>query len=96
MTLNIAGIDVVHNIDQNRFEVNLGEKQAQLIYNIRTGLFILLHTGVPAEFQGHGIAGKLAYHALEFARKEGLKVRSYCSYTTWFIENHPEFQELLG
>ena len=88
--------DVVHKPADNRFEVELGEKKATLVYSIRVGLFIMLNTYVPPAFRGRGIAGKMAVAALEYAKKEGLKVRSYCSYTTYFIETNPEHKELLG
>jgi uncharacterized protein len=96
MMINDSQIEVVHNIGNNRFEVDLGKEKAVLIYMIKAGLFILLHTEVPPAFEGNGIAGKLAGEALEYAKNEGLKVRSYCSYTTRYIERHAEYQHLLG
>jgi predicted GNAT family acetyltransferase len=96
MNTSITEITVSHNIAENRFEVDLGEEKAVLIYLIKAGLFIMLHTEVPPPFEGRGIAGKMAAAALEFAKKEGYKVRSYCSYTTLYIERHPEYGELLG
>jgi hypothetical protein len=96
LNFNIANLEVVHNYASNRFEVDLGKDKAVLIYMIKAGLFILLHTEVPPPFEGRGIAGKMAREALEYAKNEGLKVRSYCSYTTRYIERHPKYQDLLG
>jgi predicted GNAT family acetyltransferase len=93
---DVSTFAVVHLLTENRFEVSLGKEKAILIYMIKAGLFILLHTEVPPAFEGRGIAGLMARVALEYAKSEGLKVRSYCSYTTYYIENHPEYQELLG
>jgi predicted GNAT family acetyltransferase len=90
------GYKVVHLQAENHFEVDLGKENAMLIYRIKAGLFVLLHTEVPPAFEGKGIAGEMARAALEYARKEGLKVRSYCSYTTYYIEKHQEYQDLLG
>lgn len=87
---------VVHLPANNRFEVDLGKDKAVLIYMVKAGLFILLHTEVPPPYEGQGIAGKMAREALEYAKNEGLKVRSYCSYTTRFIERHAEYHDLLG
>ena len=87
---------VVHSLANNRFEVDLGNDKAVLIYMIKAGLFILLHTEVPPAFEGRGIAAKMAKAALDYARSEGYKVRSYCSYTTWYIERHQEYSELEG
>jgi len=55
-----------------------------------------MHTEVPPAFEGQGIAAMMARAALDFAKTKGYKVRSYCSYTTRFIERHPEYQDLLG
>lgn len=96
MKLKISDFEAVHNLTNNRFEVDLGKEKAVLIYMIKAGLFIILHTEVPPAFEGWGIAGKMAQSALEYAKNEGLKVRSYCSFTTRFIERHPEYQGLLG
>lgn len=89
-------IKVIHKITVNRFEVDLGQEKAMLIYMIKAGLFIMLHTEVPPAFEGQGIAAKMAKTALDYAKKKKLKVRSYCSFTTRYIERHKEYQELLG
>ena len=87
---------VSHNKENNRFEVDLGKDKAVLIYMIRAGLFLLMHTEVPPAFEGGGIAASMARTALDYARENGYRVRSYCSYTTRFIERHPEYQEMEG
>jgi uncharacterized protein len=87
---------VVHNISACHFEVDLGKEKAILIYMIKAGLFIMLHTEVPPEFEGRGIAGKMAKAALDYAKQNGFKVRSYCSYTTRYMERHPEYSEIEG
>lgn len=94
--IDISTYTIVHRQADNHFEADLGEEKAKLIYRINAGLLVLLHTEVPPRFRRKGIAGMLATAALEYAKKEGLKVRSYCSYTTRFIENNPEYLELLG
>jgi len=93
---NDSGYKVTHLLADNRFEVDLGKEKAILIYMIKAGLFVLLHTEVPPAFEGRGIAGMMSRAALEYAKNEGLKVRSYCSYTTYYIENHAEYQDMLG
>jgi predicted GNAT family acetyltransferase len=93
---DVFNTDVVHNQDNNRFEVDLGSDKAVLVYMIKEGFFILLHTEVPPAFEGRGIAGRMAKAALEYAKKEGYKVMSYCSYTTMYIQRHPEYKEMMG
>jgi hypothetical protein len=89
--------EVIHDQKTERFEIHLGEGQvAQLIYQIHNDLMLFSHTEVPPAFEGKGIAGRLAGTALNYAREHGLKIRSYCSYITMYIERHPEYQEYLG
>jgi predicted GNAT family acetyltransferase len=87
---------VTHNLRASRFEVELPGEPAVLVYMLRPDLLVLMHTEVPPEFEGRGIAALMAKAALEFAKDSGLKVRSFCSYTTRYIERHKEYQELLG
>jgi len=91
-----TNIQVIHNQAQSRFEVDLGKEKAVLIYMIKAGLFVMLHTEVPPQFEGRGIAGQMAKLAMEFARAKGYKLRSYCSYTTRYMERHPEYKALEG
>jgi predicted GNAT family acetyltransferase len=87
---------VIHNQTANRFEVSLSGGPAILIYSIRSGLFLLMHTEVPVLFEGRGIAASMSKTALEYAKENGYKVRSYCAYITRYIDRHPEYKELLG
>ncbi len=87
---------VIHNPSHNRFEVDLGKEKAVLIYSIKAGLFISMHTEVPEAFEGRGIASAMTKAALDYAKENGFKVRSYCSYTTRYLERHPEYHDLEG
>lgn len=87
---------VIHVKELNRFEVPLPGEPAVLIYKVKAGFILLLHTEVPPQYEGRGIAGRLAKAALEFAVENKLKVKSFCSFTTRYIERHPEYQGLLG
>lgn len=92
-----TGLKVIHNEPAGRFEVPLADAEnAVLIYMIKASLFIITHTEVPPKYQGQGIAALLAEKALNYARQKELKVRSYCSYTTRYIDKHPGYQNLLG
>jgi predicted GNAT family acetyltransferase len=53
-----------------------------------------MHTGVPSEVGGRGIAGALTLAAFQAARSEGWKVKPACSYAAGWLERHPEFADL--
>lgn len=89
-------ITVLHLPDERRFVVRLEGREAELAYRRRDATTIdFLHTGVPPELGGRGIAGKLAEAGLGFARSEGLKVRPYCPFVRGYIGKHPAFADLV-
>jgi predicted GNAT family acetyltransferase len=59
------------------------------------GRISFLHTYVPPELEGRGIAGQLARYALEHARANRLAVVPHCPYVRAYIDRHPEYQDLV-
>jgi predicted GNAT family acetyltransferase len=85
----------VHNETENRFEAGSAPNLAKLEYRLESSAMNIVHTEVPAEYQGQGLAGKLATSALEWARAQGLKVIPSCPYVKSYIAKHPEFADLV-
>lgn len=96
MELNYDQLEVKHNEDANRFEVALGDQIGEMVYSKRTGNYVFLHTEVPKEHGGRGIADKMAKFALETARSEGVKVVPLCPFVKKYIARHPEYEELVA
>ena len=86
---------VRHNEKRHRFEAGGTENPAHLDYRLREGVVDMVHTEVPAEYQGQGLAGKLAAAALDWARESGRKVVPSCSYIKGYLGKHPEYEDLL-
>ncbi len=85
-------MEVVNNREKHHFEMGA----AVLTYREKPGEIAYLHTEVPKELEGKGIAGKLAKTALEYAREQGLKVHPFCPFVKTYIERHPEYQDLVA
>jgi predicted GNAT family acetyltransferase len=95
--LNTANdpIEVKYNPDASRFEVQLGDgKFAQIAYQMEGDVMLFVHTEVPKEFGGRGIADKMAYAALEYAKANGLQVMALCPFVKAYIGRHPEYQPI--
>lgn len=88
-------MEIRHNEEHHRFEAGHLPNLAKLNYRMQGAAVDLVHTEVPAEYQGQGLAGKLATAALEWARAKGLKVIPSCSYVRGYIAKHPEFEDLV-
>lgn len=82
---------VINNLQNLRFEIDLVGGKAFLEYRWYKNDLALMHTVVPEEFEGIGIAGLLAKTALEYAKDKGLKIIVYCPFVRSYIKRHPEY-----
>jgi uncharacterized protein len=89
---DINNIEVKHNAGETRFEVQLGDKMAFIEYDIAGNNMVFTHTEVPPEFEGKGIAAKMAKVALDYALEKGHKIQAFCPYVKGYVERHPEYQ----
>lgn len=91
-----SGPSIQHQPDRSRFATTVDGHEAELDYQREGDVLAIIHTGVPAEIGGRGIAGALVRAAFDFARREGLRVRPACSYAASWSERHPEYAGLLA
>lgn len=90
-------VDVVHNVQGSRFEVIIdGEVAGQIDYTVSGDVITYTHTGVPAAFEGRGIASSLAKFALDQARTQGQTVVPQCPFVAEYINRHPQYADLLA
>lgn len=83
-------IDVRHNIVAQRFEATVAGKLCRADYRRSGNELQMIHTEVPVEARGRGIAGELVRAALAYADEERLDVVPLCSYVRAFLQRHPE------
>lgn len=88
-------VKVENNPAQHRFEVNTGGQIAVVEYIQGKDYIVFAHTEVPESLEGQGIASKLAYTALEFAKENHLQVIPICPFFISYIRRHPEYKALL-
>jgi uncharacterized protein len=82
-------------VTMGRFEMEQDGKVAYLEYSLAGKILGLIHTEVPPELRGKGLAGALAESAFQYARENELKVDVICPAVGAFVEKHPEYRELL-
>jgi predicted GNAT family acetyltransferase len=78
-----------------RFELERDGKTAYLEYNLAGNILQLVHTEVPAELRGLGLASDLAKSALDWARENNAKVDVICTSVAAYMAKHPEYNDLL-
>lgn len=84
--------DIVLNESQQRFELDVDGHLAYAAFLRQPGVIIYNHTVVPQAVGGRGVGSRLVRHALDYAAKQGLKVRPDCSFVRSYIDRHPEYQ----
>jgi predicted GNAT family acetyltransferase len=90
-------VEFIDRPEQARFVVTVnGEIAGFATYRLRDDLITFIHTEVDAAFGGHGLGTRLVVHALDDARRRGLRVRPLCPLFAKFISEHTEYQELLA
>jgi predicted GNAT family acetyltransferase len=86
---------VVNNKTRHRYELAVEGHIAATYYSLADGVITFIHTEVPPELGGRGVASALIRGALEQVRADGLKVIAQCPFVKAFIEKHPDYQDLL-
>ena len=87
---------VTDNPAQSRFEITIDGHRAVAIYELAPGAITFLHTLVPEELKGRGLAGGLVLAGLASARERGLVVVPKCPVFAAYMRKHAETQDLLS
>lgn len=72
-----------------------GEWIAELSYVKDDTTMTIDHTETDEKLRGEGIGQDMIKAAVEYARKNGLKINPACPYARKVIEETPEFQDIL-
>lgn len=88
---------VTHNQQAKRFEVEESGETAVLTYQmLGDDILVYEHTRVPKAISGQGIGTALVKYALDYARDHDFKVVPQCFFVSDYIENHPEYNDLVA
>jgi predicted GNAT family acetyltransferase len=78
MKIDVDSLPVRNNEAEGQFEIEVAGELPLLAYFVRGSAIYLVHTEVPESLEGHGLAAKVAQHALDYARANGLTVVPRC------------------
>jgi glutathione S-transferase len=87
---------VRENVEAHRFERLIRDDAiAAVYYRDEGGRLALIHTEVPFEFSGQGIATDLAHGAFGLLRESGRKAILKCEFMARFANAHPEYADVV-
>ena len=89
-------MDVRDNPEAHRYEATIDGVLAGVAeYEPAEGRLVFVHTEVRPEFEGQGVASRLASTALDDVRARGLRATPKCPYIAAYIRRHPEYADLV-
>lgn len=89
-------IELIDNTDKSRFEVEIKDKMAIMDYKKKDNKLYILHTEVPKEFEGKGIASAMVKKVLNLIKEKDMKLVSLCPFVSGYIKRHPEYKSLVA
>ena len=89
-------IELIDNKDKSRFEVEIEDKMAIMDYKKKDNKLYILHTEVPKEFEGKGIASAMVKKVLNLIKEKDMKLVSLCPFVSGYIKRHPEYKSLVA
>jgi len=84
------------NKERQRFELDVEGKIAFANYRMMSDVVIITHTETPPALRGRGIGSDLVKGALEQIQAEGHKVRAGCSFVADYLDQHPEYADMIA
>ena len=88
---------VTDNRSLSRYEIIVDGRVAGFADYVDDGARVVMpHTVVEHEHRGKGLAAIVVRHALDDLRSRGRSVVPSCWYVEQFIDEHPEYRDLLA
>jgi predicted GNAT family acetyltransferase len=89
-------VEIENNEADSRWEAKLDGRVVGFVeYKARPDHVTLIHTEVNPEFEGQGIASRLARTVLDDAVARGQRMTLYCPFITSYVARHPEYQQYI-
>jgi len=85
-----------HNPAAMRFEAIVEGMLCRADYRMHGDTMMLVHTEVPQQLEGRGIASALVKAAFKHAADNGMDVLPVCSFVRTWAQRHPEIEPLLA
>ncbi|MFV0158968.1 N-acetyltransferase [Empedobacter falsenii] len=95
MNEELIPLQVVKNEKTVRFELNVDGFIAFIDYKQDDNVIKLIHTEVPDELGGRGVAAALVEKTLVYLEEHGNVLFPYCPYVFAYIKKHPEWKRIV-
>lgn len=94
--MNYDDIKLINNTAIHNFELFVDGHRAFIDYKMKENKIYLIHTEVPKELQGRGVAEAIVEKAFAYIESHKLVLVPLCTYVQIFLRKHPEWDRLLA
>jgi uncharacterized protein len=90
-------VEVRDNPEEHRYEILVDGRLSGIAeYQVSGSTVVLPHTEIIPALRGQGLGAALVRGALDDVRRSGRAVVAGCWYVARFIDDHPEYGDLLA
>jgi uncharacterized protein len=93
--MNFEDIPLVNNEAIHNFELVVNGYRAFIDYALKGNKMYLIHTEVPIELKGMGVAEAIVTKTLHYIEDHKMVLVPLCVYVQAFLKRHPEWNRLL-
>ena len=89
--------EVRHHPEESRYEILQDGRVVGIAeYVDRGDVLVFHHTEIDAALRSNGLGADLVRGALDDVRARGLTIVATCWYVAEFVDEHPEFRDLVA
>ncbi|MBS6267664.1 MAG: N-acetyltransferase [Tannerella sp.] len=86
-------MEIIHDPNRKIFSTIINGYTGYVSYQIKNGKLNILHTIVPPQIGGQGVASQLVKATYDYAIDNHLKPVATCSYAAIWLQRHPEYRD---
>ncbi len=94
--MKYSEIPLINNEAIHNFELIVDGARSFIDYKLKGDKIYLIHTEVPIELEGHGVAAALVEKVFNYIEEHHLKLVPLCAYVAAYLKRHPEWNRLVA
>lgn len=91
-----TNVELINNEAIHNFELFVEGHRSFIDYIKKNDKYYLVHTEVPEELEGKGVASALVDKALTYIEEHNGKIVPLCVYIQSFLKRHPDWNRVVA
>jgi predicted GNAT family acetyltransferase len=88
-------IQLNNNTAIHNFELFVDGHRAFIDYKQHNDKYFMIHTEVPRELEGKGVAAALVEKTFNYLEANGFSMVPYCAYIKAYLQRHTDWERLI-